>query len=85
MCGKTRLVVHHLYDASSLDAQDILIDANGHFVLQDEPGTAADRAQVIGHEKRSSHDCPQGHLSARLVHAEAKVTDNQLRREKLLN
>lgn len=70
--------VLHLQNASSLDAQDVLVDADGHLVLQDAPGTAAEGAQVIGHEKGSSHDRPQSHLGTRLVHAEAKVTYNQL-------
>lgn len=73
----------HLYDASSLDAHGVLVDADGHFVLQDAASPAADGAQVIGHEKRSSHDRPQRHLSPGLVHAEAKVANNELWRSKI--
>lgn len=68
----------HLYNASSLDAHGVLIDADGHFVLQDAAGPAADGAQVIGHEKRSGHNRPHSHLRPRLLHAEAKVASNQL-------
>lgn len=70
--------VCHLYNASSLDAHWVLVDADGHFVLQDAAGPTADGAQVIGHEKWSGHNRPQSHLSTRLVHAKAKVADNQL-------
>lgn len=72
--------VLHLQNASSLDAQHVLVYADCHLVLQDAAGLAADGPQVIGHEKRSSHDRPQGHLSARLVNAEAKVSNDQLLR-----
>ena len=74
--------VCHLYNAFSLNAHGVLVDADGHFVLQDAAGPAADGAQVIGHEKRSGHNCPQSHLRTRLVHAEAKVANNQLCRSK---
>lgn len=72
----------HLHDSSSLDAQNVLVDADDHFVLQDVLGPAADGAQVSGHEERSSHNRPKGHLSSRLVHAEAKVTNDQLQRSR---
>lgn len=74
--------VCHLYEAPALDAHGVLVDDDGHFVLKDGAGAAADGAQVIGHEQRSGHDRPQCHLSPRLVHAEAKVADNQLCRSK---
>lgn len=70
----------HLNEASPLESQGILVDADGHFVLHDAAGFIADGAQVVGHEQRSSHDRPQSHLSARLLHAEAEVADNQLLR-----
>lgn len=77
---RTNVYIKALYlqNASSLDAQRILVDADDHFVLQDAPGLAADDAKVGGHEKRSSHDGPQSHLTARLFQAEAKVTNYQL-------
>lgn len=68
----------HLHDASSLDAQRVLVDGDGPLVLQDGAGLGADGAQVIGHVERSGHDGPQRHLGAGLFGAEAKVTDNQL-------
>lgn len=40
----------HLQDASSLDAHGVLVDADGHLVLQDGASPAADGAQVVGHE-----------------------------------
>lgn len=70
----------HLHDASPLEAQRVLVDGDGHLVLQDGAGLSADGAQVVGHVKRSGHDGPQRHLGARLFGAEAKVTDNQLQR-----
>lgn len=75
--------VFHLYDASSLNAQRVLVDANGHFVLQDDASPTADGAQVVGHKERSRHDRPESHLRPRLVHAEAKVANNQLCRSKM--
>lgn len=61
-----------------MEPQGVLVDADDDFVLQDTAGFGADGPQVIGHEERGSHDRPQGHLSTRLVHAEAEVTHNQL-------
>lgn len=75
----------HLYNAPSLDAHGVLVDADGHFVLQDAAGPAADGAQVIGHEERCSHNRPHSHLRPRLFHAEAKVASNQLWRSESHN
>jgi len=77
--------VCHLYNAPSLDAHGVLVDADDHFVLQDAAGPAADGAQVIGHEKWSSHNGPQSHLRPGLVHAEAEVARNQLWRSESHN
>lgn len=74
---------HYLQNASSLDAQHILVDADDHLVLQDGPSLAADGAQVVGHEKRGGHDGPQSHLTARLIQTEAKVTHKQLPEAKI--
>lgn len=82
---KINAKVCHLYNASSLNAHWVLVDADGHFVLQDAAGPTADGAQVVGHEKRGSHNRPQSHLRTRLVHAEAKVANNQLCRSKSHN
>lgn len=68
----------YLHDASPLDAQRVLVDGDGHLVLQDGAGLCADGAKVVGHVEWSGHDGPQRHLGARLLGAEAKVTDNQL-------
>lgn len=73
----------HLHDASPLDAQRILVDGDGQFVLQDGAGLGTDGAQVIGHVEGSGHDGPQRHLGVRLLGAEAKVTDNQLQPARL--
>lgn len=75
------LTRRHLHDASPLDAQRVLVDADGHLVLQDGAGLGANGAQVIGHVEGGGHDGPQRHLGARLFGAEAKVTDNQLKEE----
>lgn len=69
----------HLDQASALDAQVVLIDADRDFILQDSASAAADGAQIVGHEERRGHDRPQRHLRARLVHAEAEVSNDQLR------
>lgn len=69
----------HLDQASALDAQVVLIDADHDFILQDGASAAADGAQIVGHEERRGHDRPQRHLRAWLVHAEAEVSNDQLR------
>ncbi|TNN61578.1 hypothetical protein EYF80_028190 [Liparis tanakae] len=55
-----------------------LVESFSVMVFSDAAGSAADGAQVIGHEKWSGHNGPQSHLRAGLLHAEAEVARNQL-------
>lgn len=69
-----------LQQASSLDTNRVLVDCDGHFVLQDGPGAVVQVSKVIGHDERSSHYGPQSHLRVSLVHTETKVSNDELRR-----
>lgn len=68
----------NLDDPAPLDSQGVLVDLDHQAVLQDLLGARGDGAEVGGHEERSCHDGPQGHLGARLLVAEAEVPDDEL-------
>lgn len=54
----------NLDNPASLDSQGVLVDLDHQAVLQDLLGTRGDGAEIRGHEERSCHHCPQGHLGA---------------------
>lgn len=68
----------NLDNPAPLDSQRVLVDPDHQTVLQDLLGAWGDGAEIGGHEKWGCHHCPQGHLGARLLIAEAKVSNDQL-------
>lgn len=71
----------NLQQASSLDTHGVLVDGNNHFVLQYGPRTVGQVSKIIRHDKRCSHDGPQSHLRASLVHTETEVPNDELGRD----
>lgn len=68
----------NLDNPAPLDSQGVLVDLDHQAVLQDLLGAWGDGAEIRGHEERSCHHCPQGHLRAGLLIAKAKVSNDEL-------